>query len=55
MIAMTDSSHAILLTGYTRTDITYIDPESGEEETVSVNEMEDMVKGSGNTFIGYIQ
>ncbi len=55
MIAMTDSSHAILLTGYTRTDITYIDPDTGEEETVSVNEMEDMVSGSGNTFIGYIQ
>ena len=55
MIAMTDSSHAILLTGYTRTDITYIDPETGEEETVSVNDMEDMVSGSGNAFIGYIQ
>ena len=55
MIPMTDSSHAILLTGYTRTDITYIDPETGEEETVSVNDMEDMVSGSGNAFIGYIQ
>ena len=55
MIAMTDSGHAILLTGYTRTDITYIDPETGEEETVSVNDMEDMVSGSGNAFIGYIQ
>lgn len=55
MIAMTDSSHAILLIGYTRTDITYIDPDTGEEETVGVSEMEDMVSGSGNAFIGYIQ
>ena len=55
MIAMTDSSHAILLIGYTRTDITYIDPDTREEETVGVSEMEDMVSGSGNAFIGYIQ
>lgn len=55
MIAMTDSSHAILLIGYTRTDITYINPDTGEEETVGVSEMEDMVSGSGNAFIGYIQ
>ena len=55
MIAMTDSSHAILLIGYTRTDITYIDPDTGEEETVGMSEMEDMVSGSGNAFIGYIQ
>ena len=55
MIAMTDPSHAILLIGYTRTDITYIDLDTGEEETVGVSEMEDMVSGSGNAFIGYIQ
>lgn len=55
VIAMTDSSHAILLTGYSTTDVTYIDPDSGEEHTVSVNDMEEMVKGSGNTFIGYVR
>ena len=30
MIALTNADHAILLTGYTRTDITYIDPDTGE-------------------------
>lgn len=55
MIALTNADHAILLTGYTRTDITYIDPDTGEEQTVGVGEMEKMVQGSGNTFIGYIQ
>lgn len=55
VIAMTDSSHAILLTGYSTTDVTYIDPDTGEENTVSVNDMEEMVKGSGNTFIGYVK
>ena len=55
VIALTDASHAILLTGYTTSSITYIDPETGNEETVSVSEMEDMTDGSGNTFIGYIR
>ena len=55
VIAMTDSSHAILLTGYSTTDVTYIDPDSGEENTVSVNDMEAMTAGSGNTFIGYVK
>ena len=55
VIAMTDQSHAILLTGYSTTDVTYIDPDNGEEHTVSVNDMETMVNGSGNTFIGYVK
>lgn len=55
VIAMTDSSHAILLTGYSTTDVTYVDPDNGEEHTVSVNDMESMVNGSGNTFIGYVK
>ncbi|CUO04948.1 hypothetical protein EAI89_05545 [Eubacterium sp. am_0171] len=55
VISMTDSSHAILLTGYSTTDVTYIDPDSGEENTVSVNDMETMTAGSGNTFIGYVK
>ena len=54
LIALTDASHAILLTGYTRTDITYIDPDTGGVYTVGVGDMESMVSGSGNTFIGYI-
>ena len=55
MIALTSADHAILLTGYTKNDITYIDPENGESQTVPISEMEGMVSGSGNTFIGYIK
>ena len=55
MIAMTGPDHAVLLTGYSTTDVTYIDPDSGEENTVSVNDMEDMAGRSGNTFIGYVK
>lgn len=55
VIALTDASHAILLTGYSTTDVTYVDPDSGEEHTVSVNDMAAMAAGSGNTFIGYVK
>ena len=55
VIAMTDASHAILLTGYTMTDITYIDPDTGSEHTVGMEQMSAMAAGSGNTFIGYLQ
>ncbi len=54
VIAMTNTNHAIMLTGYSTTNITYIDPDLGAEMTVSINEMNSMLAGSGNTFIGYI-
>lgn len=54
VITLTGDSHAILLTGYTMENISYIDPEDGSEKTVSIKEMETLVKQSGNSFIGYI-
>lgn len=54
VIAMTSSGHAILLTGYSPEDVTYVDPESGEERTVSMEDMNAIVTGGGNTFIGYL-
>ena len=54
VIAVTDGNHAVLLTGYTTSDITYIDPENGSETTVSIGQMEKMAEQGGNTFIGYI-
>ncbi|WP_122644235.1 C39 family peptidase [Luxibacter massiliensis] len=55
VIAMTDSSHAILMTGYTTTDVTYINPDDGSQNTVSLTDMEAMAGGSGNTFIGFVK
>lgn len=55
VIAMTDSSHAILVTGYSTENVTYVDPDSGEEHTVGYDEMNGIVAGSGNTFIGYVK
>lgn len=54
VIAMTSSNHAILLTGYSTEDVTYVDPDSGEERTVSMDDMNAIVAGGGNTFIGYM-
>ena len=55
MIAILESAHAVLLTGYTMTDITYVDPSTGESYTVGMSEMENMTEAGGNTFIGYIR
>nr|WP_294494690.1 C39 family peptidase [uncultured Mediterraneibacter sp.] len=55
MIALIDTGHAVLLTGYTTTDITYIDPDDGQTHTVGQGTMQDMTENNGNVFIGYIQ
>lgn len=54
VIALTDADHAVLLTGYTTTDITYVDPDDGESHTVGMSTMEQQTESSGNVFIGYI-
>lgn len=53
VIAMTSSSDAVLLVGYSDTMITYIDPTDGKTHTENIETLEKKVKGSGNTFIGY--
>lgn len=55
LIALLDSSHAVLVTGYTLTDITYIDPDTGSENTVGITEMETMIENGGNTMIGFVR
>lgn len=55
VIALLDTDHAVLLTGYTTTDITYIDPEDGGKHTTGVGTMSERMEKSGNVFIGYIQ
>ncbi len=53
--ALISADHAVLLTGYTMTDITYIDPDTGGEYTVGISEMESLTESAGNVFIGYIE
>lgn len=55
MITMIGTDHAVLLTGYTISDITYIDPDDGQQYTVSQEEMQNMTEAAGSVFIGYIR
>ena len=55
VIALVDSDHAVLLTGYTTTDITYIDPDDGGSHTTGMSTLEKQTESSGNVFIGYIK
>ena len=55
LVALTSADHAVLLTGYSTTDITYIDPDSGSAYTVGISEMESMIQGGGNILIGYVR
>lgn len=55
VIAMPEANHAVLLTGYSTENVTYIDPEDGAEHTVGVDEMNAMLAAGGNTFIGYVK
>lgn len=53
--ALVSADHAVLLTGYTTTDITYIDPDTAAESTVAMSTMQDMTQAGGNVFVGYIR
>ncbi len=55
VITMTDPGHAILLTGYDYDTVTYVDPDNGQEFTVTTEQMDAIVAGGGNTFIGYVK
>lgn len=55
VIAMTDSTNAVLLIGYDTSTVTYIDPADGGVHTSTAEEIDSMVAGSGHTFIGYVK
>ena len=53
VIAVAEGGHAVLLIGYNQTNVAYLDPADGQRYSVSKTDMENMVRASGNTFIGY--
>lgn len=53
VIAMTGGDHAVLLIGYNKTNVAYLDPVDGQRYSVPIEEMENMVQANGSTFIGY--
>lgn len=55
VIGLKDSTNAILFVGYDAKTATYIDPTNGGTYASSIEKMDEMLKGSGNTFIGYVR
>ncbi|MCB7306212.1 hypothetical protein NE683_19465 [Bariatricus massiliensis] len=53
VIAMTGGDHAVLLIGYNKTNVAYLDPADGQRYSVPITDLESMVEQNGNTFIGY--
>lgn len=55
VIGLKDRSSAILLIGYDARTATYIDPTNGATYASTIQKLDDMIRGSGNTFIGYVR
>lgn len=55
IIAMKNSRDAILLLGYDAKTVTYVDPASGAIQTSTIEKVNEMLSGSGQTFVGYIR
>lgn len=55
VIALKDGSSAILLIGYDAKTVTYVEPSSGSIFTSAIEKVDDMLSGSGKTFIAYVR
>ena len=55
VIGLKDSTNAILFVGYDAKTATYIDPTNGGPYASSIEQLDEMLKGSGNTSIGYVR
>lgn len=55
VIAMFSAEHAVLVIGYTDEKYAYLDPADGERHSATPDEMNSLVSGSGNVFIGYVK
>ena len=52
VIAMLDSQNAVILVGYSDTNVVYEDLNDSTRHSVKYEEMDQMTSGSGNTYIG---
>lgn len=53
VIAMLDTSNAVILVGYEENYVTYIEAASGEQRSTSYEEMDAMTQASGHAYVGY--
>lgn len=55
VIAMLNADDAVLLVGYDALTVTYISPSNGAVRSATFAKMDEMLEGSGCTFIGYVR
>lgn len=55
VIARTAVDKAVLLTGYTSNNVSYYDPASNQNRTMSYEEIENLFAAGGNYFIAYVK
>lgn len=53
--ALIGNNHMVLIYGYSQTNIVYMDPVSGEKESVTWEAMDKMLSNMGNILIGYAE
>lgn len=54
VIGMLDNNHAVLITEYTSTTVTWMDPFTHHKREVSITSAENMFKKAGYKFVSYI-
>lgn len=54
VIGMLDNSHAVLITAYTSSTVTWMDPATHSKRTVALTTAEKMFKNAGSLFFSYI-
>jgi len=54
VIGMLDNSHAVLITGYTSSTITWMDPDTMHKTTTSIINADRIFKNAGYVFVSYI-
>ncbi len=54
VIGVRDGGAPVILTGYSENDVTYIDTGDGQSYTVPAEQMDQMMQGGGNAYIGYL-
>lgn len=54
VIALKDSSNAVLFIGYDTKNVTYLDPTTGKKERITTEKAEELIAGSGKAMIGCV-
>lgn len=54
VIGVRDGESSVILIGYDENNVTFIDASSGEQQTVPIEQMDQMMESGGSAYIGYL-